>query len=254
MKMIRMFFLTVIMVVVASGAWAGWVIHSDGGPMMGPMTTYLQKSMMRQEMGQLVTIVDVNKEWIYYLNTVKKTYWGGPVSEMKNAGQTQAQEMIEEMLEGLPEEQQEAMREAMEQEGQTGAETGPPVEVEVKKTGEKAVIAGHTCRRYNIYSGGQLAMELWLAKSVTVDKEVDVKKMVRMMAQLSEGGAGPSPLASPEVQALWEEGYPLRQVSHFMGQPSTIEAREVEEKSIPSEMFKAPADYQKVDSFMEVMF
>jgi len=238
---------------ISTTTFAGWEIHFGGGGMMSPTAVYIQKNMMRQDMGQLVTIMDINKEWIYYLNPARKTYWSGPVSQMHKTGQDEAQTAIEKMLKDLPPAQRELMKKAMEQQGPSRDEIKPRVNSDVKKTNRTDIIAGHKSQQYEIYTNGELFMELWVAKSVPIAKEMDIKKLIKMMAQMSQSGPGENPMSSPKVQALWKEGYPLRQITHFMGRPNTSEATKVKQKPIPSSLFKVPEDYRKVGGVMEVM-
>ncbi len=252
MKCVGIFFFTAVLILVSSIAFAGWVIHYGGDSMMEPTTSYIQNNMMRQGIGSIVTIMDINREWIFYINPKNKTYWGGPASEVHKAGQAEAQKAMEDMLKNLPPEQREAIKKAMGRKGQSDEQTGFQASLDVKNTKRTAVIAGHKCRQYEVLSDGQLVMELWIAKSVSVSKELDAKKFAQMMAKLSKSGGGKSPMTSPKVQALWQEGYPLKHVIHVMGRANTMEATKVEQKSIPSELFKVPAGYKKV-GFMEAM-
>lgn len=237
---------------LAAVAQAGWVIEfkEAQGP-VGPSAYYAQDNMIRQEMGQLAVVMDLNKEWLYYLNLAKQVYWEGPAAQMESAVKSEVQGQIETMLENLPPEQREAVREAM---NQSQAEQSSPekeAKIEVKKGKGTAVIAGHKCVQYQVFSDGELAVELWLAKSVNLADEVDSEKSAKLSAQMAGKGRG-GPMNSPEVQALYDQGFPLRQVIYSMGLPTTIEATKAEKASLPASLFKVPEGFKKVE-FMEVM-
>jgi len=252
MSRIRSFCLLICLVFSASSAWAGWVIQYAGGGAMSPSASYIQDNKMRQDMGGMMMIMDVNKGWVYYVNPNHRTYWGGPASEIRSTGQAEARKTMEEMMKNLPPDQREAMQKAMGQVGRKEAEAPKQFNVKVTKTGKSATIAGYKTEEYQILVEGQPFMEVWIAPKIDVSKDIDAKKMTAMMGSLSPQDSGHNPFASPEVQALWQKGYPLRQTLHFMGQATTVEAQKVEKKSLPSSDFSVPSGYRKV-GFMEVM-
>ena len=255
MRFVKALCLVFVLLISASSAWAGWVIQYKAGGMMSPTDTYIQDNKMRQDMEGMAVILDVKNKMIYHLNPAKRAYWGGPVSEMRNAGQKEAEKAMagmKDMLKNMPPEQRKAILEAMQQKGQESKAAQPKIKVKVVKTGQSAKIAGYKTYRYDISADGKPFMELWIAPKLDINKEIDAKELVAMMGEMSSQGSGQNPLNDPEVQALWQDGYPLRQVMHFMGNSMTVEAKKVEEKSIADSMFTVPSDYRKV-GLMDLM-
>lgn len=255
MRYIKTICLVFALTLCASSAWAGWVIHYKSGGMMSPTATYIQKNKMRQDMEGMAVIMDVNKGMIYHLNPSKRTYWGGPASKISSAGQAEVEKAMEgmkEMLKNMPPKQRETMLKAMGKKEQAPSEALPKIKVKVVKTGQSAIIAGYKTQRYDILADGRPFMELWVAPKLDINKEIDAKKLVAMMGKMSSQGSGQNPLADPKVQALWQKGFPLRQVMHFMGQTMTVEAKKVEKKPVPDSKFVVPSGYRKV-GLMELM-
>lgn len=253
MKTMKALLLAALIVLTSSSAWAGWVITYDGGGVMSMEKVYIQDNKMRQDLAGLSVLVDVDKGWLYYINTKNKTYWAGPPSAMKKQGEAEANKMMEDMLKGMPKAQREAMKKAMAQQQAKQKLKKPRVKVEVKKTSQTKTIAGHKCRLYKIFSNGEQAMDMWIAPSVSLKGEIDARKMSKMMGSMSSDmGGGSNPMEDPQVQALWKKGYPLAQTVHMMGNAEVSRASKVEKKSIPAKIFKVPSGYRKV-SIMQVM-
>lgn len=141
--------------------------------------------------------------------------------------------------------------------------------VRVSLAGEET-IAGYAAEHYVVETGSgdnwRVHEELWIAPELLGQMRSEVGRCVDMLLQLQdellpEVVSGleqvDEVLASPEYQALFERGYPVRtkSIMNFFGMEfETIdEVVEVSRDVIPAAEFAIPAGYVRVDNFLEVM-
>ncbi len=242
MKTKIMIAVAALVLMTASLAQAGWIIHEDG---MGgnKMVIYIQKNMIYNDSEAMSSLIDLDKGWIYMINKARKIYWGGPLDAFEEEMMAAIDKQIDEQMKDMPADQRKAMKERM-KDGMSGA-AGAAKDIEVVKTGKSEQVAGRICDQYAIKTEGQVSEEHWIATSIKIGKEIDLKKMQEQMAKLKMG-SGPGGLASAEpVLALWEKGYPLKKVYFMMGQKMVSQAVKVEQKSIPAKTFKIPSSFKK---------
>ncbi len=261
----RAFTLSTLVILWVTPAFAGWVIEEKLAEEKS--TLYFQNDMMRQESPGHVMIMDLKKKWLTFVNPGRKVYWAGPASEMQKvqaeargqmeSAMAQMQEQMQTQMESLPPEQRQAIMDAMrkQMQGEQGGAKGAKrkLKVEVKRTGEKATIAGHTARKSEIWVDGELREELWIAKGVNVGKEIDVDKMAKFLRAFGAGDGEMDYESSPKVMALWKEGYPLREVAVEGGERQVTEVVKAVQKRLAASTFQVPAGYRKVGSMIEVM-
>ncbi len=227
-------------------AAAGWEIHYQGSG-FGPSAAYIQDNQLRQDMGPVVSIFDLNKGTITYLNQTRKTYWQGTPEQMAASARSGADKQVQKMLKGMPPELRKKMQAAMAQ--QKKQPQGP--RFSVQKTGRSEKIAGYDCAQYLVSSQGQKVVELWIAP-IDVSSELNVDRMTKVMAEMSSR-AGRSPMASGEVLALFKKGYPLKQVIYLGPQKSQTVAKSVKKKPLAGSLFAVPPGFRQAPSFMGVM-
>lgn len=235
-----------LLLVMCAPAAAGWEILYQGSG-FGPTASYIQDNHMRQDMGNLVSIINVKPGTLTYINKARKTYWEGTPEEMVQSAESGVKSQMDQMLKGMPEGLRKKMQAAMKQKQEQPA--GP--KFEVKKTGRTEKIAGYTCTEYEVTSKGQKVMEMWLAP-IDVASEIDIDRMTQTMSKMS-ARSGRSPMSAEDVVKLFKKGYPLKQVIHMGPQTSVTVAKSVRKLPLPGSTFAVPSGYKKAPAFMDVM-
>ncbi len=260
---LRTCLLTLAMVLLASSAWAGWVMHQQTAG--GTSTVYLQNNMMRAGMGAHGMIYDLNQGTVTMLSPTRKIYWTGHPQELKQQMDQALDSRMEQALQSVPPEQREQMRAMMAQRMGRGGMGGPggpsrqrpAPKVEVKATGEYQTIAGYKARKYQVYVNGRLRQDMWLADLPGFGKELDMDKMMELVHSMRPPAMGRAPglgwRVSPPMLALWKKGMPLMIVDHGRrGSQEVMKVTKVENKSLDKSMFLPPAGYKRVD-FSQMM-
>ncbi len=245
------FFLVLILLLLASQAFAGWVIEEVAGYAEGQETRetiYFQKNRIKILTSEMIMIYDLEKGVLYFLNPDREIYWSGtPEQFLKDMKETMKLQM-EKMLEEMTPEQREAYKKVMEEMAEAKKATPEKkVKVEVKKTSEKATIAGYSTQKYQIWVDGELKEELWISTEINLKDEIDLKKFVQLFEALDAAAGEESYKSSPEYMGLMKQGYWLRSIDYTFGEKGTVrEATKVEKKRIPDSEFKVPQGYRKV--------
>lgn len=251
-------FLVFAAVLLASNAFAGWVITQTTQDITGKeeeQTVYLQQNKVKTVMPDGIMMFDLDKELLYLINPDKKAYWSGKPQDMKKSTEEAQKKMMEEQMKKVPPEQREAMKKYMEQMMAQKASPKKEVKVAVKKTGEKATVAGYSSQKYQILVNGKLREEMWLAtKLKDVGAEFDRAKWEKFQKALTEMGGEEEPYsASREYLDLMEKGFSIKSVSYYEeGRKSENVTTKVEKKKIPASEFQIPKGYKKV-GMAEVM-
>jgi len=249
---VKGFFLVSIFLLLASQAFAGWVIEEVSGYPEGEEireTIYFQKNKIKMVDSEQIMIFDLEKGMLYFLNPDREIYWGGTPEEFRKAMKEAMKLAMEEMLEEMTPEQREAYKEFMEgvEEETKEATAEKKIKVEVKKTSEKATIAGYSTQKYQIWVDGELKEELWISTEINLKDEIDLKKFVQLFEALDAAAGEESYKSSPEYMGLMKQGYWLRSIDYTFGEKGTVrEATKVEKKRIPDSEFKVPQGYRKV--------
>lgn len=253
---VKGFFLVSIFLLLASQAFAGWVIEEVSGYPEGEETRetiYFQKNKIKTVDSEQIMIFDLEKGMLYFLNPDREIYWSGTPEEfqeaMKEAMKLAMEKMLEKMLEEMAPEQREAYKQFMEGMEEETKEATPEkkVKVEVKKTSEKASVAGYSTQKYQVWVDGELKEELWISTEINLKDEIDLKKFVQFIQALSGAGEEESYESSPEYMGLMKQGYWLRSINYSLGKKGTVrEATKVEKKRVPDSEFEVPKSYRKV--------
>lgn len=130
--------------------------------------------------------------------------------------------------------------------------------VEMRKTGQQATIAGYPAVGYELLADGKAESELWIAKGITAWKELDPKKLERVMSELAKmvprcGPASGRHAGMGEDQAwkLAGEGYPVKTVDR-RGGTITVEVTKAESRVVPALEFQPPPNFTR-QSLSEMM-
>ncbi|MCF8043899.1 MAG: DUF4412 domain-containing protein [Desulfarculaceae bacterium] len=230
----------------ACPATAGWLIKEKSEGAINSL--YFQNNQVRDQSAESISIMDLAKGRLILINPNNKTYWSGPFSDMLKM-RDQAMNQMQEQLKQLPPEQQAMAKKAMKE--SMGQKDGPRPKVEVKKTGQSAVIAGFKSIKYEIWADGQLREEQWIAPAIATAKELDTKKMKEMMGVFAQAGGESTYETDPAVQDLWSKGYPVKVINHLDGETMVREVVQAQKKDLPSGLFAAPKGYRRVE-LMEI--
>lgn len=198
----------------AQATFEGKVSYSmQMGEMAMELTTYAKGDHVRQEIsgspiGQVISLVDAKKQEVTMIMPAQQAYMTMDMGTvMSMAGQQQNDE-----------------------------------NVDVKRTGEKETVAGHTCENV-LVSSKQGEIRICVASDLGFF----------FMGTSSGGGrmGGPTPGLNPELEKkfrdLFKDGFfPLKVTTNADGQSVTMTATSVERTSVSDDMFVVPAGYTKM--------
>jgi hypothetical protein len=263
-----------LMVVAASmPVEAGWVIDQvvKGRGMDGStQRLFLQANRLKvvHNEGALTTqatVMDLDAQTITQIDYQQRTYTTATAKEyadlMRDGFKTMGEQMgqmqsqmkeLEEQLKTLPPEQRRAV-EAMMKQAQQGpaGSTGKPEEcvpdkVDVKGTGKRMTVAGYDASGYQVFSNGDLDSEVYIAPGITAVREIDPRKLERMVSEMmkampqcsTRGGM----FGADPMWKLMKDGYPVRSVGKDGG---IIEVVKAESRSLGANEFEPPTGFAR---------
>lgn len=177
-------------------------------------------------------IIRSDKELIYVIHAKDKTYSEMTFKEFEGhiAKMNEQMKQMQEQLKNVPPEQREMMEKMM---GGMMAEK----EYQLKKTGEKKKIAGHTCEKILLYEGDKEAGELWMTKDIGSMKDY-AKDWSKLMDKLVQG-----PMAKVYRKLAELDGFMMQ---FTMGGTASTTTK-LEKRSISNSEFEIPEGYKKVE-------
>ena len=248
-----------------SQASAGWVIDQaekgsgEGGKQQIMLQTNQMKTVVLGPDGkpEAAFILDLNAETITQVNYQERSYMTAKVQEyaqMIQGAMKGAMSAMEEAMNDIPPEQrqmmEQMMRSRMPQAG-SGPEACREPRIEMRKTGQDATIAGYKAVSYEMLADGKAASELWIAKGITAWKELDPKKLERVMNELAKAAprCGPAHgrqagMGGDQAWKLAGEGYPVKTVDRS-GSGTTVEVVKAESRAVPASEFQPPANFAR---------
>ena len=246
-------------------ASAGWFIDQaeKGAGDAGKQQILLQANQMKTVVlgpdgkPESAFIMDLNTETFTQVNYPEGSYMTANVQEYAQkmeGAMKQATKTMEDAMKNMSPEQRKAMERAMgSRKPKTGAgpEACPERKLEIRKTEQHATIAGYSAVNYEVVVDGKTQTELWIAKGITVSKELDPQKLERMMNEFSKAvplcGSVLDRRAGASRDQAWKlvsEGYPVKTVDRG-GSGTTVEVIKAESRSIPSLEFQPPANFTR---------
>ncbi len=246
---IRTIVITVLLTIMTTSAYAGWVFTESG--QSENRTTHIQDNKMKLVNPDQIMIFDVAKNQLCFANPKQKIFWRGTPSQLASeAGKimNDMDKMMDEQLSAIPAEQRDMLKQALKDQISPG-KNSPNPNVQVVDTGLGDTIAGYPARKYEIRIDGKLSEALWITGGIKMGSEFDVRKFSEMMRSLTSGISmigDYAAMSSPQVMSLLEKGWPLRVVDYQGGKYNMLsDVVKVEKKSIPSTTFDIPKDYQQ---------
>ncbi len=246
-------------------ASAGWVIDQaeKGGGDTGKQQIMLQANQMKTVVlgpdgkPESAFIMDLNTETFTQVNYPEGSYMTANIQEYAQkmeGAMKQATKTMEDAMKNMSPEQRKAMERAMGSrmpKAGAGPEACPERKLEIRKTDQQATIAGYPAVNYEVVVDGKTQTELWIAKGITVSKEVDPQKLERMMNEFSKAvplcGSVLDRRAGASRDQAWKlvsEGYPVRTVDRG-GSGTTVEVIKAESRSIAPLEFQPPANFTR---------
>ena len=260
----------VALTALAGRAEAGWVIdqvvrgEGGGSRMQALIQANRIKNVMQGPDGgpAMAFIMDLNAETIAQVDHQGRRYRVATFQEYAQAlrGVTQAvggqlaeaMRQMREAMKDMPPEQRQAMEQMLR--SQMGQAGGAPQECqeprrEVRRTGQRATIAGYAAERHDVLADGAPESEVWLAAAIDAWREVDLQKLERFAAEMAKAmpGCGKGLARFPGTDPAWRlanQGYPMRTVHHG-AKGTTTEVTKAERRSIPAAEFQPPPGFAR---------
>ena len=248
-----------------SQASAGWVIDQavKGSGEGGKQQIILQANQMKTVVlapdgkPEAAFIMDLNAETITQVNYQERSYMTARVQEyaqiIQGAMKGAMGEMEKAMKDMSPEERQmmeQMMGSKMPQAGPKSGACREP-RIEMRKTGQEAKIAGYKAVGYEVLADGKPQSELWISKDIPAWKELDPKKLERVMGELVKAAprCGPASgrqagMGGDQTWKLAGEGYPVKTVDRS-GSGATVEVTKAESRAVPASEFQPPANFAR---------
>lgn len=265
----------VLMAVTPAGA--GWVIDQvakfKGVDQASQQKMFMQANRMKvvtEAAGtSQATVMDVDAQTITQIDYKNRTYTTATVTEyadvMRQSYQAMNQQMghmqeqmkqVEEQLKTLPPEQRREIEKMMKQ-SQAAPQTKPedcvPDKVDVKSTGKKLTVAGYDAAGYQVFSNGTFDSEVYIAPGITAAREIDPRKLERMMSEMMKAMPQCPPrggmFGSDAMWKLMKDGYPVRSVGK---DGATTEVVKAESRSLGANEFEPPTGFAR-KSLKEMM-
>ena len=248
-------FFAFITLFLASQAFAGWVVEevsSYGGEEKTTDINYIQQNKVKS-VGSRTTIIDLEKGIFYFLIPQRETYWSGTPEEFRKLMNEGKKMMEEQQLKSMTPEQREAYKQYMKQREEEDKTVAPKQKVEVKKTSEKAKIAGYSGQKHEVWVDGKLKEELWVCADIMPLDEIDIKKLEQFFETMKEPDEDEGSYeSSPEYEKIatyMEQGYKLKNITYdeYGMEKLVREAVKIEKKNIPDSEFEVPKNYKKLN-------
>ena len=120
--------------------------------------------------------------------------------------------------------------------------------IEVKRTGETAIINNFQTEKVQIFADGELVEENW------VTRDVEMKDVERLMEKVALGFSKEFKTEMKEGREIYEKlkphGYPVLikdySIAYGLGGIDVLEVKKMGRKELKDEMFLPPSGYQKI--------
>ncbi|MDC0584666.1 DUF4412 domain-containing protein [Bacteroidales bacterium] len=236
--------LTFIAGIFAFISYAGNVVHSkhsyNDDPETSEHITYVQNNKIKASGDGQDFIVDLNSSTITIIMHDQKEYVSGNISELKKNVGNIANAAMDQALANVPEAQREQMKAMMEQMASSMTQdTEYTSNLEIKKTGTSATIAGKKCNVYEVVEDGNLVEKIWLCENW---KPYDAAKFMEAVQSIVPEVTYES---TDQYLNLIGKGAILK--TEDIEDGSTYVTSKIVEKNLSSDVFSIPSGYKKVD-------
>jgi hypothetical protein len=247
---------------LSGDAAAGWVVdqavRGEGARQQILVQANRMKTVTLGPGGQpmFAVVLDLDADSITHIDFQGRRYVTASVPEYTRAlraaaqaGRAQmaeARKAMEQALKDMPPEQRKQVEQQMRAQMGPGGPGSPEcVEPrrEVRKTGQRATVAGFPAERWEVLADGRLESEVWVAPALPVTRELDARKLEQFSTAMASAGGCGAGAAGGDVWKLVGQGYPVRTVA--AGGGPTVEVVRAESRAIPSSEFATPAGFAR---------
>jgi hypothetical protein len=237
-----------VLLLVASGAEAGWLIVDENGDQTLISRGRLKMSPKQADGHSMV--LDLARARMWVADAGRKLYWDGTVEEYCQAVRgtmAATQKMMAEQMKDMPPAQREQMMQMLKQMGGDGA-SGPPPRVTIERTADTEKIAGLAARKYRVLANGKLYEQLWLTTDTALVRELELARAPdtfgRMFACVA-GSGSERVEATGDYRQIFAEGWPLKAVYHGEGGgPGRALVTRVEQRELGEPAFAPPGGFR----------
>jgi GLPGLI family protein len=235
-----------------------WETETTGGPLGDKphvAMMYHMPKMFKSVTDNEATILLIEKQMMYMVDTTEKTYSEVTFDEMEGMMKKSGEQMDERMaemqkqMEGMSEDERKMVEQMMGNRmpgSKKDKKDKKDTKVDVTKTDEKKTINGYACTKVVVTDDGKEFLTAWVTKDVKgfegmrKDLEEFRKRMAAMNPMMPKG-------LSEAMGKL--EGFPI-EMEMAMGVKQVV--TKIERKSIKASEFEVPEGYKKVKpKFME---
>jgi hypothetical protein len=190
-----------------------------------------------------VMIVRLDREMMYAIDMLKKTYWQMTFAEMEAMMREASVKMdvamaeMQESLKNMPPEQRKAVEQMMGKQMMGLAKRG---KVDVTATGETKAVVGYACRKYVATRDGEELVTVWTTKDLKSFQNLqkDWKAFNKRLLSMNMS------VGKPLMEAFQKfDGFPME--TTIAGVNTVV--TKVQERSIPEAEFEVPAGFKKED-------
>jgi hypothetical protein len=248
----------------------GWVIDEvvrGGGRDRHAQRLFLQSNQLKSvslDAGKpaQAMIMDLEAQTITHVDYVQRAYMTATVKEyaeaMREGLQAASEAMgkdMEEQLKQLPPEQRRQIEAMLRQARENAPRPAPgpraeeciPNKIDIRSTGKRITVAGFEASGYEIFNNDALDSEVWIAPAITAAREIDPKKLERMVKDMMAAFPKCPPrgqmFGADPVWTLMKDGYPVRSSVTSHGQ--TTEVTKAESRAIGGAEFHPPAGFAR---------
>jgi len=210
------------------------------------MVIYIQNNKIRTQSQDFDMIIDLDQNYMIYINHYGKKYWEGSKDSFKQEMEAFMEKSMKEMMgqEGY-EEYKKTLDETIEGlEGEMG-------KIEIVVDGAIEELAGFKGKKFKVYENGELMEEVWLCEELQLFDDMDITLLDDFFGQ--QVGEQDYSQSEEYTNMLKENGFPIKEITYSYGElmEETV-LKEATELDLPASTFTAPKDYRKV-GIMEVM-
>jgi hypothetical protein len=260
----------------AMGLWlsmaasAGWVIeqveYANPGSEGTKTIQYISMNRLKTVGEGHAFIVDFPKNLFIATDEENRLYWSGTVDAyvqevqaFQQAAHDLVRQQMEETLKEMAPEQRKAMEDILQHRRGTHPSSASPApakhpQVKVEHTSETGTMVEHTVTKVLVYANGKPYQEVWLTKDISLQGDLDLKRMRSLQAKLTQAVMADLPSrqaveADPAYEKMLEQGYPLKIVElGEQGEPEAVtEVVRVQKREIPDKEFLVPEGYRSID-------
>jgi hypothetical protein len=170
---------------------AGWVISEVSIDLYGNKnfkTTFVQDGKIRYESELSVAIIDIKSAEITMIYPAEKVYWTGTAKEYNKQTKKALIRQIEEFFDEIETEDKDLFKnyiDSLKIELASFDSTYKTANITIKKLPDKKTVKNYLCTGYKIFLDTIYVENIWVTDSLNPYKDIDVKKLMEITAQMN---------------------------------------------------------------------